>query len=174
MTATNEQLSNNGVLPKLTLAPKPTGPTVAPRVEGAKTIAEVQQQQQAKEEEAFFKQYGFPHQNVLRREIANKIQFDPKKESCEGRQDISQSNLGKWFCLGKVTPKTSTSTNKIEEVGQKAWHPYNQLWHSGGSALINPHVAALAKELPKGLQKAREVAGETLEAGKALLGIKGK
>ena len=98
VTATSEQLSNNGILPKPTLAPKPTEPTVAPRVQGAKTIAEAQQLKKAEEKRLAWDQ-------KLRR---TGIQFDPKKESCKSTQGYpipweSKDSSGKMFCLiGKV------------------------------------------------------------------------
>jgi len=120
MTATNEQLSENGVLPKLTLAPKPTGPTVAPRVEGAKTIAEVQEAKLRAEEQAA--KFGLSSE-----EVNNEQQwFDTKTHTCEGGIIVSQlknprgimpSNpnidvTGKAFCKGKVI-SSSTGTNVL-------------------------------------------------------------
>jgi len=78
MTATNEQLSENGVLPKLTLAPKPTGPTVAPRVEGAKTIAEVQEAKEKAINEA--SRYG-----VSSEELTN--EKTPKRRIAKGERE---------------------------------------------------------------------------------------
>ena len=102
ITATNEQLAKNGILPKPTLAPKPTEPTVAPRVQGAKTIAEAQQlKTEAQKAEALKKLGEQFHQERMR----SGIQFDPKKETCEGASASSAAEPGKVVCLGKVVPR---------------------------------------------------------------------
>ena len=66
------------MLPKLTLAPKPTGPTVAPRVEGAKTIAEVQEAKEKAINEA--SRYG-----VSSEELTN--EKTPKRRIAKGERE---------------------------------------------------------------------------------------
>jgi hypothetical protein len=149
MTTTNEQLSKNGIASKLTLAPKPTGPAVAPRLIGAKTIAEVQQlKKEAKAEEEHKTKFGVPSPGELRRMLANQIQFDPKTEICQGPKNIAQAPE-KVFCLGKVIPRTV-------EREQKAMHP------SLTASLPNKesHGPALTHEGPRALAKiVQKVAG---------------
>jgi hypothetical protein len=107
MTTSTQQLSNNGTFPKLTLAPKPTGPAVAPRLIGAKTIAEVQQLKKERERAELQRitEYMQQTQKIIRE--GKQVQFDPKKEICQGPQNIAQAPE-KYFCLGKVIPKTFT------------------------------------------------------------------
>jgi len=107
MTTTNEHLSKNAILPKPTLAPKSTGPAVAPRLIGAKTIAEVQQLKKERERAELQRitEYIQQTQKIIRE--GKQVQFDPKKEICQGPQNIAQAPE-KYFCLGKVIPKTFT------------------------------------------------------------------
>jgi hypothetical protein len=114
MTTNTQQLSNNGILPKLTLAPKPTGPAVAPRLIGAKTIAEVQQlkikeKERERAEVQRITEWMQQTQKIIRE--GKQIQFDPKKEICQGSQNIAQAPE-KYFCLGKVIPKTFTEKQR--------------------------------------------------------------
>jgi hypothetical protein len=105
VTATSKQLSNNGILPKPTLAPKPNKPTVAPRVQGAKRIAEAQQLKK----DALRKEHL--HQELMRRGI----QFDRKKEICVLPPRIAAGigeDSGNKFCInGKVVPRNPEAPN---------------------------------------------------------------
>jgi hypothetical protein len=200
MTATNEQLSENGVLPKLTLAPKPTGPTVAPRVEGVKTIAEVQEVKEKAINEA--SNYG-----VSSEQLNNERQwFDPKTQDCEGGARISSKDIsaafspatGKILCAipGKIITREGGTTYKIEnkkeqtflekissssflENGHKgAVHPSATVWHVGkghhGAALTsNAGLGGLVKPAGHLAKIVHKVGGEALAMSKALLGIRG-
>jgi hypothetical protein len=48
-------------------------------------------------------------QKIIRE--GKQIQFDPKKEICQGSQNIAQTPE-KYFCLGKVIPKTFTEKQR--------------------------------------------------------------
>jgi type II secretory pathway pseudopilin PulG len=111
MTTTEQQLSKNGELTKPTLAPKPTGPAVAPRLIGAKTIAEVQQLKKERERAELQRitEYIQQTQKIIRE--GKQVQFDPKKEICQGPQNIAQAPE-KYFCLGTVIPKTFTEKQR--------------------------------------------------------------
>jgi hypothetical protein len=173
MTTTNQELSKKGILPKLTLA-KPTAlsklgcgtikawsspdcqaairqAATAPRLIGAKSIADVQK----------LKAEGW-------------VQFDPKKEICQGIPVVGRSPFGD-ICSGKVISK-----NEPRKIEQQAMHPFVTAFvpkcekleptcekSMHGSALIHEGPGKIAKMVQK-------VGGETLNMSKALLGIKGK
>ncbi len=177
MTTTNQELSKNGILPKLTLAPKPTGPAVVPRLIGAKTIAEVQEaKERAAEQVAKF--------GVSLEEWNNGKQwFDPKTQDCEGkRPNVSLSPpsgidvTGKLFCSGKVFSREGGTVYNTKNAPQKiverhAMHPSLTAFTS----TAGHHGAALTHGGPQALAKTvQKVGGETLNMSKALLGIKGK
>jgi hypothetical protein len=162
MTATNEQLSNNG---KAT-TPTPTGPTVAPRVEGAKTIAEVQQLKKAEAQKEFYKKLG---EQFHKERMSKGIKFNPSNEACEG---ATASEPGKVVCLGKVVPRPINP-------GNLAMHPSTTVHHMGkgphGAALTsNAGLGGLVKPAGHLAKMVQKVGNETLAMSKALLGIKEK
>jgi hypothetical protein len=139
VTATSKQLSSNGILPKPTLAPKPTGlefKSVLDRcLQGAKTTAErvriklygscilpkptvaprvqgavtIAEAQQLKKAEEDALR---THQELMR--IG--IQFDPKKMRCEGT--ITRDSYENNFCInGKVVPRPNPEAPNAPSFG---------------------------------------------------------